>query len=71
MPPVDRILLRSTRQQRGLKIGQLARLASIKTQHLANIESGHGDPSVEVAHRLAAELGLRPDRLLKKQEVAS
>lgn len=56
MPSPNRSLIRSLRQRCGLKLGELADLARIKVQHLANIESGYATASVEVLQRIANAL---------------
>lgn len=56
MPSPNRSLIRSLRQRRGWKLGELADLSRTKVQHLANIESGYATASVEVLQRIADAL---------------
>jgi transcriptional regulator with XRE-family HTH domain len=51
--------LRKRRQSLGIRQKDLADLAEIAVHTLSNIESGKGNPSLEVLGRLMACLGLR------------
>lgn len=55
--------LRRRRQQAGLKVSDLADLVGAKTQHLKNVESGHGGMSVELAHKVAEVLDMTVDEI--------
>lgn len=64
MPQPNRTRIREARQRRGWKLSELADRAGVKTQHLANIESGHATASVEVLQRLADALEMQRDELI-------
>lgn len=56
MPSPNGSLIRSARQRRGRKLGELAEMSRVKVQHLANIESGYATASIEVLQRIADAL---------------
>lgn len=66
MPLPNRTLIRQTRQERGLKVSELAERTRIKTQHLYNIESGYAVASIEVLQRIADALEVNRDDLIEK-----
>jgi transcriptional regulator with XRE-family HTH domain len=85
MPEVVRTKLRELRRSRGLKVGEAAngierlRLQRvggecgrpIRAQWLANVESGHGDPSEERINLLAAFYGVEYKDLIPDEAGAA
>lgn len=59
MPQPNGSLIRSLRQEAGVKTGTMAKTVGCSRQHLTNIESGHmRAASIELLSRLARELGV-------------
>ncbi|MEV6965394.1 helix-turn-helix transcriptional regulator [Hamadaea sp. NPDC051192] len=58
LPPTFGPRLRLLRTRAGLSLGRLAKLANYSKGHLSNIEAGAKQPSVDLARRLEAALGL-------------
>ncbi|RXR30534.1 XRE family transcriptional regulator [Sphingobium fluviale] len=55
--------IRRLREERGLTQEQLAGEADIAMRHLGRIERGEGNPTVQMLGKLAAILGVKPERL--------
>lgn len=58
MPLPNREKIRRTRQARNLGVPAFAAKVGISTQHMYNIENGCKGASVDVLHRIAAELNI-------------
>ncbi len=61
-------LLREHRLTRGISQERLAEIASIHPTHVGLIERGRRNPSLEVAYKLAAALGVNLSQLIKEAE---
>jgi transcriptional regulator with XRE-family HTH domain len=64
MPRPAGDLIRKRRQQRGLKVGELAALVRISKTHLGNVEAGRKPASIELLHRLATQFEVDVAELL-------
>ena len=64
-------LLREHRLTKGLSQERLAEIASIHPTHVGLIERGRRNPSIEVAYKLAAALGMNLSQLIKEAEEKS
>ena len=62
------IRVRGIRHDRGLTIGQLARLAHLNVNTVSRIERGHTSPKIEVLEKIAAALGVTTARLLGSED---
>jgi transcriptional regulator with XRE-family HTH domain len=56
--------IRSLRQQRGATQGQLAKLAGVPRATWGHLESGAGNPTLEVLHKVATALQVSLEELL-------
>ena len=63
MPQVNGAEIRERRRRLGLKTPELARQLRISRSHLANLELGHKEASIEVVYRLATAFGLKADEV--------
>lgn len=68
MPQVKGKKIRAWRQRTGMRLGQFAEYSGISYHTLKNLESGHGNPSIEVVHRLAGVFGCEAEELLGEDE---
>jgi DNA-binding XRE family transcriptional regulator len=72
MPKPNGSLIRSRRQELGIKTGTMAKTVGCSRQHLTNIESGWMTAaSIELLNRLAVELKLSVDDLLDQTKAGA
>lgn len=64
MPKPNGSLIRSRRQELGIKTGTMAKTVGCSRQHLTNIESGWVVASIELLNRLANELDVPVPQLI-------
>jgi DNA-binding XRE family transcriptional regulator len=64
MPKPNGSLIRSRRQELGIKTGTMAKTVGCSRQHLTNIESGWVAASIELLNRLANELDVPVPELI-------
>jgi transcriptional regulator with XRE-family HTH domain len=68
MPRPNGPKIRSLRQARGLKRGELAQQISMQPNNLTNIECNLRLASIEVLHRIARVLGVSADELIAEDD---
>jgi XRE family transcriptional regulator, regulator of sulfur utilization len=61
-------VVRRHREQRGLSQERLAELADLHRNHVGLIERAERSPSIEIAHRIAAGLGITLSGLVAEVE---
>jgi transcriptional regulator with XRE-family HTH domain len=66
-----RLRVKSLREARNLSGAVLARKVGISRAHLWNVETGTKDPSITVARKIAAGLGISLAELLREDEAAA
>lgn len=67
MPQVNGTAIRERRSRTGKKPPEFATLLGISRSHLANLELGHKEASMEVVHRLANYFGVRAAEILTRE----
>ncbi|MGH3535816.1 MAG: helix-turn-helix domain-containing protein [Pseudonocardiaceae bacterium] len=68
MPPTNHSIIRKTRVARGWKVSELARRADVRPGHLANVESGCVNASIEFLNKVANVLDLPVAALLARDK---
>lgn len=63
--------VRSRREGQGLSQEHLAELADVDRTYVSMIERGKRNPTLEVAERIAAALGMKLSELIKRAEKSS
>lgn len=71
MPQVKGDQIRERRRRLGMKPPEFATLLRISRSHLANLELGHKEASIEVVHRLANFFGVRAAEFLAPESAMS
>lgn len=60
--------LRRLRREKGMTQGDLAKTVAVWFTAISNIERGESEPSLELAAKLAAALGVTVDELMQQTE---
>lgn len=63
----DRTRIRALREESGEKRREFAESVRISYDHLAAIENGHHNASIEVLHRIASRLGVPIAEILPRR----
>ena len=63
-------IIRELREQRGLTQEVLSGLAAVSRSHLAEIETGHTNATVETLWRISEALGMKMSDLIRMVEQA-